>query len=129
MRYLSLLLITLISSHSWAAILPYSQCKGATKYHVVEFRQLGQDVVMQIDSRNFVRYSDIIHRTEGRLKISGKELNTIKAENVDLTSLLRTRSLATELIVAGLLGRADTIGEEDLIYNTAGDLLSKVECK
>lgn len=129
MRYLSLLLITLISSNSLAAILPYSQCKGSTKYHVVEFQQEGQDVIMKLDSRNFVRYSDLVHKTEGRLKLSGKELNTLKVESIELTQLLRTRSLATELIVAGLLGRADTIGEEDLVYSMASDLLSKVECK
>lgn len=129
MRYLSLLLGTLISSNSLATIVPYSQCKGSSKYHVVEFQQAGRDVIMKLDSRNFVRYSDLIHRTEGRLKLSGKELNTLKVENVDLTQLLSTKSLATELIVAGLLGRADTIGEEDLVYSMASDLLSKVECK
>lgn len=129
MRYLCLLLGTLISSHSLAAILPYSQCKGVTKYHMVEFEQSGQDVIMKLDSRNFVRYSDLIHRTEGRLKISGKELNTIKVEKIELSQILHTKSLATELIVAGLLGRADTTGEEDLVYSMAGELLSKVQCK
>lgn len=123
----SLFLMTV--SFSTLADTSITTCSGITKNHVVQIDQVGSDVHASVEDKKFNKYQDIGNASEGKFKASGKEKSSMILHSIELPEFIKRKKLATEFMVAIILGRPEFRGEEDMIYSYADEFIRSLDCK
>lgn len=116
-------------SFSTFADTKITTCSGTTKHHVIQVDQVGTDVHASVEDRKFNKYQDIGNATDGKFKASGKEKSSMILHSIELPDFIKRKNIASQFMVAIILGRPEFRGEEDMIYSYADEFIRSLDCK
>jgi hypothetical protein len=122
------ILFSCVQSH--ASFVPPTECEGASKTHVLRFKQENSDVRVELVNKDFTPSTDF--RSGGTpnktYKVKTAILSIEKVEKANLLELTNSPNIK-ELITAMMYGRPEFDGEADMVYYYASELLQAMNCK
>jgi hypothetical protein len=121
----------LVATAAFGPLMSFAatHCQGISYKHSFTVSQKQNDVEVTLDDEKPVRYSDLQDPREGSLKLSGHTLTSVTIANTTVDEFLKKKSLARNLAVSMIAGRAEYDGDQDLWYSFASDLYASLKCQ